>query len=251
MFHLAANFVSLSTVADTDAPAVTDDILTVQNGHFVLSQPLQLIAAMAMSATLSRAKIASASMRQIASPFIRPPILGALPPANPNMMLLDQSPFTIPPFEEIQVQATSAIAMGNEPFTALLWLQQNFEPPAQGNIIPLRWTSTTAAVVNAWTSIVITFTDTVPSGWYEMVFSEHRSANAQAHRWIVPNQLWRPGYPSMQALTSRLPYAISKGQWGRMGRFRSNDLPRCQVLCNVADAAHEGYLHVVKVGNLA
>jgi hypothetical protein len=251
MFHLSAFFVSISTTADTDVPAVVDDILTIQNNHFVLQRPYQLLAGAAMSATISRAKLASPSMRQIASPYIRPLILAAKPPTNPNIWLLDHNPFIIPPFEEVQMQGTSAIAMGNENFTGLIWLADNITPLPIGNIIPLRITSTTAAVANAWTSIALTFTDTLPSGVYAMVFSEHRSANGIAHRWIFSNQLERPGFMSMTNLTDRLPYAQAKGQFGVMGRFRSNDLPRLQVMCNAADASHEVYAHIVRVGNLA
>lgn len=252
MFHLAAYMsTALSTVADLDIPALTDDVLTIQNSHFVFQQPMQLIAAAAMSATLTRAKLASPSMRQIASPYIRPIIGAAKPATNPNMLILDQAPFIIPPFEEVQLQATSGIAMGNETFTGLVWLADQITAPPVGNWIPLRWTSTTPAVANAWTSLVITFSDTLPSGIYTAVFSEVKSAQAQAHRWIFSNQVWRPGFLSYTNLTDRQPYAISKGQLGRMGSFRSNDLPRVQVLCNGTDASHEGYLWVARTGNLA
>lgn len=250
MFHLAAWAASLGTTADTDITAATDDILTIQNSHFVLAQEMKLIAALAMSATLSRAKIASPTMRQIASPFIRPIRVAATPGDNVNMWLLDHSPFSIKPYEEIQVQATSAIAMGTEPFAAFAWLQDNFVPIPTGNIIPLRFTSSTAAVSNTWTTLSLTFADTIPTGRYAAVLSECQSTNARAHRWIFSNQVWRSGFPSFTALSQRLPYAIEKGQFGVMGYFNSNDLPRFQVFVNGTDNAHEGYLHAVRIGNI-
>lgn len=249
MYHLAAYAKTVDNTADTDMTAVTDDILTIQNSHFVLGAPMQLIAAMAMSATLSRCKLASPSMRQIASPFIRPINVAAIPANNPNIWLLDHNPFTIPPFEEIQAQLTSAVAM-TEPAAVLIWLANMIEPYPIGNIIPLRWTSTTAAVANAWTSVTVTFADTLPSGIYTAVQSEHFSTNARAHRWIFSNQLYRPGCVSQAANSSRTPYAVGMGQFGVMGRFRSNDLPRAQVLVNGTDASHEGYLSVLRTGNL-
>lgn len=249
MYHLAAYTASIGNTADTDVTALADDILTIQNSHFVLTQPMGLIAAMAMSATLSRAKLASPTMRQVASPFIRPITVAAIPAANPNMWLVDDNPFRLVPYEEIQCQATSGVAM-TERFTALIWLQDVMTPIPSGNMIPLRLTSTTAAVANTWTTVTATFADTIPTGRYAMIESECQSTNAQAHRWIISNQYWRPGMPSMAALGSRLPYSITKGQWGVMGYFNSNDLPRLQVLCNGADAAHEAYLHVVRVGDI-
>src|SRR4051794_13142746 len=107
MFHLAAyTKTNLGTTADTDIPFVTDDVLTGQNGHFILSQPMDLVAAAVMSATLARAKLASPSMRQIASPFVRPIIVGILPGNNPNVDLSYDSPYRIPAYEEIQVLAS-------------------------------------------------------------------------------------------------------------------------------------------------
>lgn len=249
MFHLAAYTASIANTTDLDVAALTDDILTIQNSHFVLNQRMSLLAAFAASATLSRAKLASPSMRQIAPPWIRPINVALLPAANPNVWILDYNPFQIPPFEELQMQVTSGVAM-TERFTGLIWLADQITPVPTGNVIPLRWTSTTAAVANAWTSLAITFADTLPSGIYAMVMSEAQSTNAIAHRWIISNQLYRPGYLSFAALGSRTPYAMARGQFGNMGVFRSNDLPRVQVLANAADAAHEGYLHVVRVGNL-
>jgi len=249
MFHLAAYVdAALDNVANSDIPALNDDVLSINNTHFVLSSPMDLVAAAAMSATITRAKVASPSMRQVASPYIRPVIAAVVPGNNPNIMLSYNTPYRIPANEEIQVQATSGVAM-TEVFTALIWLSTGVVPWPVGNITPLRFTSTTAAVANVWTSVTITFEDTIPSGMYAMLFSEVHSTNAQAHRWIISNQMERPGFLSHTAGTQRTPYAMSLGQLGLLGRFRSNDLPRLQVLCNGADNSHTGYLHVVKVGS--
>src|SRR5262249_19290050 len=113
-----------------------------------------------------------------------------------------------------------------------------------------RFTSTTAAVANKWTTTVLTFQDSVPPGVYAMLWSECQSTNGQAHRWIIPNQLWRPGLPSATALSNRLPYDLYQGIFGTMGVFRSTALPQLQVLANGADAAHEGYLAVTRIGGL-
>lgn len=249
MFHLAAYIHATTPATDVDQPALSDDILTIQNNHFVLQTPMSLIAAAAMSATLTRARLASPSMRQIANPYIRPINVAAIPAANPNMWLLDYNPFRIPPFEEVQALLTAAPAM-TEPAATLIWLQDQMTPMPSGNCIPLRVTSTTAAVANTWTSLTITWQDTIPTGRYAMVLSECSSTNARAHRWIFSNQLWRPGHLSFAAVGSRLPYAVSKGQFGLMGFFNSNDLPRLQVLVNGTDNAHEIYAHVIRTGNI-
>lgn len=250
MFHLSALTVALGTVADTDVPAVPDQILAIQNNHFILTETMRLVLAWVGSATLTRAKLASPSMRQIASPYIRPVQAAVQPASNPPVWELLDNGFSIPPFEEIQMLATSGVAMGTERFTGLLWLAKNIDPAPVGNVIPLRFTSTTAGVTNVWTDLTLTWADTIPSGVYMMVLSEHFSTNAIAHRWLFSNQVWRPGHTSFAAESSRLNDLVQRWRLGSMGMFRSNDLPRFQALINGTDASHVGYAHCVRVGNL-
>lgn len=251
MFHLCAYTAAIDSTADTDVSALTDDILTVQNSHFILGDARTLSLAYAGSATLSRAKLASPSMRQIASPFLRPIAQSTLPASDPPCWYLLDQGFSLKPFEEIQVQATSGVAMGTERFYALLWTNRGYVQWPVGNPIPLRFTSATACVANTWTTLTVAFADTIPSGLYAMLLSEHFSTNAVAHRWIVSNQLDRPGHLSYSANTKRHPDAIQRGALGVMGQFRSNDLPRLQVLANSTDNSHEGYLYVARIGNLS
>lgn len=251
MYHLAAYNMALSTTVDTDVPALTDDILTIQNAHFVFSTQMQLMGVIAYSNLLDRIKLASPTMRQLAAPYIRPIGNAVAATTNPNMALYDSNPYILQPFEEIQCQATSLIAASTERFVAGLFLAQGKTPVPQGGWTALRFTSTTAAVANTWTSLSLTWADTLPAGLYAMCLSEHSSATAQLHRWIISNQQQRPGYPSFLNGFSRHPYAIAKGQFGQMGVFRSNDQPRLQVLATGTDSTHTGYLHVTRVGNLS
>lgn len=251
MFHLAAYTELIDSTTDFDVDALSDDILTIQNSHFVLGQAMDLAMSWVGSTTLTRCKLASPSMRQIASPHIRAINQAILPVNDPNCWLLFDSPFRIKPFEEIQMQATSGVAMGTERFTGLVWLRNGFFPWPQGDIIPLRWTSSGTATANAWSSITLTFADTIPSGQYTMVMSECFSTNAIAHRWIVSNQIMRPGHLSFASNTSRQTNPVARGALGVMGSFRSNDMPRLQVLCNAANNSHEGYLWVVRSGNIS
>lgn len=250
MYHLAAYSTLLGVGTDIDVPALSDDILTIQNNHFVLNQPMGLMAAMAYSPLLDRCKLASPTMRQLAPPYLRPVGQGLVGVTNPNIALYDYSPYMIPAFEEMQALLTSAIASLTERALLAIWLQANPQPIPPGGWTPLRFTSTGTAVANAWTTVPVVFQDTIPAGVYAAVVTEHTSSNAQLHRWLFSNQVLRPGFPSFSSVASRHPYAICKGQFGVMGQFRSNDLPRLQVLCNAADAVHTGYMSVVKIGAL-
>ena len=103
MFHLAANTMALGVGTDIDVPALSDDIITIQNSHFILSQQMGLMAAMAYSPLLDRIKLASPSMRQLATPYVRPITQGVVGQTNYNLALWNDSPYLLNPFEEIQV----------------------------------------------------------------------------------------------------------------------------------------------------
>jgi hypothetical protein len=250
MYHTCAYTLLIGSTADTDVPAVQDDIIQIQNNHFILPQDMRLLAAMAMSPTIARARLVSPTLRQIANPYIRPVQSSAVPGNNPDFYPIAPNPTLLRAFEETQILGTAAPAT-TERFTTLLWIGDGPTMWPVGNLYPLRWTSSSAAVANAWTTIQIVFQDVIPSGVYTAVMSEHFSANAQAHRWIFSNQVWRPGQISSPSNQNRLPYEMYEGFLGQLGVFRSNDLPRFQCLCNGADAAHEGYMWVMRTGNLA
>ena len=250
MFHTAAYSLAIPPGSDLDMPAVLDDILTITNNHFVMTANFQLVAAQVYSPLMDRAKISSPTMRQIAPPYLRPVEQKLVGSSNYNMVLWDNNPFNLVPYEEIQLLATSTIGAATEQATGLIWIQQTEMMIPSGGWIPLRFASVGTAVLGRWTTVPVIFADTIPSGVYAMVLSEVFSSNGQAHRWIVSNQNLRPGYPSFVNSFSRHPYAVSKGQFGMMGQFKSNDLPRLQVYCNGVDAVHTGYLHVVRIGSL-
>lgn len=249
-YHVCAYTTAIGAVADTDVPALNDDILTIQNTHFVLSKSLWLLASMVLSPTIIRARLTSPTLRQIASIYLRGINAAAIPGNNPYIYFTYGGGTQLRPFEEIQVLGTAAPGT-TERFTALMFLTDGIVQQPIGDLYPVRFTSTGTAVANAWTTIAIATTDVLPSGIYTMCQSEHISTNAIAHRWIISNQTFRPGFPSMTANTNRLPDQIIFDQFGQMGQFRSNDLPRLQVLCNAADASHEGYLWVMRTGNLS
>lgn len=246
--HLAAFTVSISTTANTDMPAVADDVLARVNNHYMLQTDMFLIWAAAMSATFNRARIVSPSNRQIALPYIRPVIRAATPGDDPNFAQYIDNPFRIRAGEELAIEGTSDIAMGNEQATALVALQDTFEPMPRGDIFTLRGTSTTASVANVWTSLVITWEQTPQAGIYAVVGLEYFAATAVAARMIFENQLWRPGTLAVTSVGQKVPPLMRLGNAGVMGRFRPVVMPQIQVFNAGAVSTHEFFLDFIKIG---
>lgn len=248
MFHLAANTILIGQTVDTDVTPLTDSVLLVQNSHFVLQQDMYLFAAYAMSATLSRTRIILPSFRVITTPWIRPIAQATITPNNPNVADYREHPLRIRALEELQIAATSGLAMGTERFTSLLWLGDTVQQAPQGDIYTLRGTSTTAVTANAWSQLTMTWQDTLPAGTYTIVGLGHESANAIAARLIINGQQWRPGALSFNSFANRIPEMFHRGGLGSWGSFRSTAMPIPEALCNAADASHEVYLDFVRSG---
>lgn len=247
LFHLAAYTVAIGTTANTDITALTDDILPITNGHFIPPNDYDLIAACVMSPTLTRARLNSGTIRQINPTYIRPITAAAVPGTNPGVMNLRRDPFRVKGQEELALEATSGVAM-TERLTGLIWLERRFEAVPVGDVYIIRASSTTAAVANAWTTIALTFETGLPAGRYAIIDSDCQSTNAIAHRFMLDNQFERPGNMSITAVANRKADILTAQMLGKYGEFSTYSLPRCQVLCNSADNAHDLYISVVKIG---
>lgn len=246
MFHCAAFTVNIGTTADTDVPAVVDDVLLIQNNHFVPQQDMQLLWAAAGSATISRARLNSPTLRLITLPFIRPVYIGAVPGDTRNVADYRPNPFRVRGLEELSAQATSGVAM-TERLNILIGLQDRFDPVPAGDIYTMRGTSTTTSTANAWTTLTTTWADNLPTGRYAIVGLSGFAATAVAFRLIVPGYAWRPGAICGDSAGDQINEMFLKGGLGVWGYFNSWAMPLVQTLNNAAVATHEYYLDLIRI----
>jgi len=248
MFHLSAYNADLGTVANTDISAVSDEIIAILNGHLLLPQDMSIVAAFAGSATLNRARLNSPTLRQMSPPYIRPFNPALLPQNDPNLAIYVESPLRVRGQEELQIEATSDIAMGTERFAAFVWLQDREDPAPIGDPFTIRAVSTTTTVARSWTNIALTFDSQLPAGTYAVVGAEYIGTTAQAFRVIFDNQYLRPGGLGTAILGNRTHKYFYNGRLGRWGNFRTFSLPRVEALTDTAIAVHTIYFQVVRVG---
>lgn len=246
MFHLAGYYGSIAAVANTNCPAIVDDVLTIQNAHFMLTQPRDLLFAYAGSPLLDRARINSPTFRAFSPSFIWPINLDDSIPANPGVADYRDNPLRIPPLEEIAVEVTNTAAGPSDTF-ALLGLQSVYEPVPRGNIYTLRGTSTTATVADVWTTAVFAWADTLPDGNYVVVGGMQYSATAVAFRLIFDNQIDRPGCIASVLATGDQWPPQGKGGLGVWGHFRPCAMPQVQLLNTAAVAVHTILLDIMRV----
>lgn len=244
MHHLAAFTASLTTPSNGDVAALTDDVISITNSHFLPQRPFGLIFAASMLVNQTRCRINTPTLRQISLPYIRPIITAAIPPTQPNLADYTRNPLSIRAQEELAVEITGT-DVGAQQATVLMGLQTQFVPAPAGDITTFRGTSTTSAVANAWTTLSVNWADTLAAGNYAVIGMEVYSANAIAARLIFEGGRYRPGALSINDLGYRSNDMFRKGGLGLWGVFASTALPIVQVLSNSTDASHEVYLDIV------
>jgi hypothetical protein len=249
-FHLCAFTESIGNLTNEDIAALNDDVLAISNGHFLPQRDYDVAFAALLGPNMDRGRLVSPTNRQITLPFVRPINVAALPATDPNMADYRDTPFRLAGLEEFALEV-STNAAGPSRITGLVGIMDRLDPVPAGNVFTMRGTSTTAAVANAWTTIVVTWADILPAGVYAIVGMEVQSTNGQAARLILENWPWRPGGVSVNALGNRTHWMFYKGGLGSWGRFRSTRMPIVQVLANAADAAHEIYLDIVRIPGVA
>ena len=246
-FHLLAYYVApAATAANEDLTPVTDNVVSIVNGHFFPQQDTRCIFASAMTTNIDRVRITQPSLRLITLPFIRPVIDSLVPASLDRVADYTSNPLRIRGLEELGLEATQS--SGNADIGAVLGIQETYEAPPAGDVYTLRGSSTTAAVVDTWTTVTVTWADQLPDGVYAVVGLDGIGANCLAYRLIFEGQTWRPGTIAMPA-DSAIPDSLFHwGNLGTWGRFRQTAMPQVQVLSNTTTAAHEIYLQIVKVG---
>lgn len=250
MFHLAANFVALANVANTEVPALQDDVLQVRNSRHTPSQDMRMVAAYSSAVTLLRTRINTPNVRKVTPSFLMPVGTTLLPPTDPNFVDFRAFPFVFKRDEGIVWESTDSAAGPNNHYI-LSWLTNNLTPAPIGDIFTVRGTSTTAAVASAWTTVSVTWDADLVEGMYAVVGGIYIATNAVAFQLVFEEQTWRPGGLGGANIGIRAPWPQYKGGFGEWGRFRSLNPPLVRVLNDSTDNAHTFHLDVVRVGSAA
>jgi hypothetical protein len=95
----------------------------------------------------------------------------------------------------------------------------------------------------------LTFDQTLPSGIYQIQGMNAFGANLLGARLIFTGGGWRPGVLAMQTLSSVPRQEFTDGSFGVFGEFDSVTIPQLEIFAEGANAAQEGFLDVVRLGD--
>lgn len=247
MFHLAAYSQSYNSAAETDLLPLQDDVLVIQNNHFLPQQDMQALFATGFGTNLTKARFTSPSLRQITTPFVRPIISALIGGSRNRVARYLRNPLFFRGLEEISCLVTQNAGIAQQ-ITTLLALSTGAPAPAPaGPMYVMRGTGATAVVANKWSFVPITWNDLLPNGTYSVIGLSGFSANCQAIRLQFIGQAWRPGCLGQTVAGDIEDPIFQNGELGELGRFNTTTLPLVQFLANAADAVQEVYLYLVRV----
>jgi len=130
----------------------------------------------------------------------------------------------------------------------LLLLGDGSPTVPSGEILKVRATGSTTVTARAWSTVIVTFTDTLPIGRYQVVGLRAQGASMIAARFVFKPGTWRPGCIASDSQTTMDVPMFRNGELGVWGEFQQVTPPDIEVLCDVADTSQEFDLDLIKVG---
>jgi hypothetical protein len=247
MHHvLAFAAASGAAVTDTQLNAVAEEIFTRQNNSFQIPDPLELLWAYVGGATVTRARINTASLRLRGFPQLIPFNAALLPGDFTDIMDVREWPLMLRAMEDLRVDITNGAA---ETDAVVVAVSKPGNPlnVNMRDIRYIRFTASVTAVAANWSTVgAISFQDVLEGGRYAVYGAHVMGANIIAARFLFTNQTYRPGVIAVNAAGQK-ERDLFYGGMGLYGYFDTYQFPQIETLESAAGASTiEGHLLVSK-----
>lgn len=249
MFHVLAFTLNTGAgLTNQDAPGVTDGYATLQNSHYVINQDVQVRAAYAQGATLSRARINTPALRQISLPSIVPVEVAATPSDYPALCEYDPFMPILKAIDEIAVEVSNSGGVADREIAGL-WVQPiGGRPAQQGPTFTVRCTAAITTGNLTWGAGALVFDQTLPAGRYQVVGMDLIGANAIFARLRFSDQTMLPGCLARATIAATPRDTFRMGKFGAFGEFVTQSAPTLEGFGSAALTTQEIYLDLVRVG---
>jgi hypothetical protein len=244
---LAFTKASAGGLTDEDTPAVSDQVFTISNNHFIPPVPIWILLALGGgSATFTRFKISTPRLRAIAQPQFPRGVLSAAFAVQGDVNDLTKMPLKLNAIDELSALCTTAA--GAVQNTVGLWVSDgNIQHPV-GEPYWVHGTSSPTNLAFGWASAAITLDQTLPAGRYSVIGMRVVGATATFARLIFPTGGWRPGCLVPSSFSQNEGWYFENGYLGELGQFASVAQPLLEVFGQAAGAVtYDVYLQLLKL----
>jgi hypothetical protein len=234
-------------VANSDTPGVTDGWASLQNNHYLTPQDSRIIAAIAIGATIQRARVVSPTIRAIILPHIQPVNVGAGVVTPTPFCRYFPGGYLVRSVDELEVDVTQGAGVA-ERETVGLWLGDGIMTVPAGDIYTAHLTASVVTTPNAWGSGSMTFEAGLPKGLYSVVGMSVVGANVLLARLIFPTAGRRPGCPGQSSFGIVPDMFFRQGNMGEFGQFVHTAPPLLELMSAVATTTQDIFLDLIKIG---
>lgn len=195
---------------------------------------------------ITQAQITSPSLRRLANIDVEPIDTGTEEPAQPKALYnIFASPRPLEPTEGLRAKVTTSTAGFPK---VLVWFTDGPLAPVTGAIFTVRCTSTTTLAARAWKNVALTFSQTLPTGRYQIVGMRATSTGLIAARLVLTGYSWRPGCVGWDADADVENDVFRSGRLGVWGEFEHDTPPTVDALSVSTDTDLVVHLDLIKVG---
>lgn len=234
---------------DNDITAVADPQLTQQNGHHLPNRDTLLLAGYALGTSMTQVRVETPKLREMINPNLAPVERAAVPPDEPNVMFFRDYELALRGGEEIAVKASNNLGAATEQATIILWIGDRPTSPSPASIWTLRCTYSITGVLNGFANGALTFTQTLPTGRYEVVGMHVFGTALVAARLILPGFSHRPGVIAGATAGLNTSKGFRRGEMGVFGEFTNVALPQLEIFTNAAGVSTgDCYLDLIPRG---
>lgn len=238
---------SASNAALTAITPIPDGTVRVTGNDILVPATLNLLvmaSAMINSAAATlRAQVQTPSLRAFLNFDIAPIANGLIYGALPASARMWQTPLQLTTNEPMDVFIQNGAAVMNRAF---LMLADGPLKPVQGKIFTVRATGAASLTTATWVNTALTFSQTLPSGSYQLVGLRAWGANLCAVRVFFVSSGWRPGTLAVNSAAQNEWPDFRYGNIGVWGVF-DNTVPPSIDCMGITDTAQEFELDLIKV----
>lgn len=247
MFTLVGYSESQDTAgALTPVAALADTHITRSGDDIIIPELNKIVLIKALGATISRARLVSPSLRRVANFEVSPVDIAAEPTSGEYAICdLRNTPIQLMTDEALNAEVVEG-AVGAEQETVLVWLADGSPVPVAGEIFTVRATASQTLTAFAWTNGVLTFTEDLPVGNYQVVGMRAEAAGLIAARLNFVGGIWRPGCLGCDDASDIQDYMFRYGRFGVWGEFSHNRPPTVDFLSVSADTTETVWFDLIK-----
>lgn len=231
--------------AQTPLDALVDEHISFAGDLVTVPELNKIIGYFAVGLDIQAAQLVSPQLRRLAPLSIAPVEDTILPVFPPDFAIRPLSPV-----ELITDEALSALAgnsnVGAQQESILVLLSDGVVAPVTGEIITILASATAPATAYAWSNAPITLVTQLPVGSYDIVGARVEQANTIGFRFVFVGGIWRPGYASVGAISSKDPQLARYGKLGVWGSFSHLHIPSMDFFGDGTGGAAVVYLDLIK-----